>query len=264
MNRDAGSARSPRVTAAAGKPPGSSAIRRSPVVFSAFPAATEVRDGWNLVLRYEDEDSSGGNSDGVGSQHGPWLVDLSHRRRWDFQDADMGARTPMDLPVPPQFGQVGVHGPLVINRMNRTQVAIWHLGDGSPRSKPRDSGFTETTDGHCMLAFVGAHVAKVLEHLTPLDLFDPARPTPFLTQGPVLRVPCQLVTFAADLVVVTCARSYGETFARAALESGNLAGLAPGGEEAFARRFAKISARFRSTPPPSPPGPPPPPADTPR
>ncbi len=203
-------------------------IRRSPVTFPATPAGTELRDGWTVVLRYQDDEH----------HPGPWLVDLSHRRRWDFQDRDIVAQRPMDLPVPEQFGQVGVHGPLVINRMNRTQVAIWHLGQGPSPRTPQTPGLTETTDGHGMLAFVGPGVPQVLEHLTPLDLFDPARPTPFLTQGPVLHVPCQIVTFAADLVVMTFARGYGETFARAVLKSGAIAGLRPGGEDSFRRLFA--------------------------
>ena len=205
------------------------AHRRSPVSFGATPAATESRDGWTIVLRYEHE---------VGHP-GPFLVDLSHRPRWDYQHSQVATHRPMDLPVPERFGQVGVHGPLVINRMNRTQVAIWHLGDGPPPSTPPEPGFTETGDGHCMLAFVGAGVPEVLEHLTALDLFDPARPAPFLTQGPILHVPCQVVTLAPDLVVLTFARGYGETFARAALDSGEVSGLRPGGEETFRQAFAE-------------------------
>ncbi|MYC91687.1 MAG: hypothetical protein F4X15_09475, partial [Gemmatimonadetes bacterium] len=145
------------------------AFRRSPVSFGARPAATESRDGWTVVLRY----------DGEGDHPGPFLVDLSHRPRWDYQHSRVATHRPMGLPVPERLGGVGVHGPLVINRMNRTQVAIWHLGDGPPPSTPPEPGFTDTGDGHCMLAFVGAGVPAVLEHLTALDLFDPARPTPF-------------------------------------------------------------------------------------
>ena len=206
--------------------------RRSPIAFPGTPAETETREDWTVVLRYEGEDD----------HRGPWLVDLSHRRRWDFQDRDIVAQAPMDLPVPEAYGQVAIHGPLVINRMNRTQVAIWHLGEAPPPPTPQAAGFTETTDGHCMLAFVGPGVAPALEHLTPLDLFDPARPTPFLTQGPVLRVPCQVVTLSADLVVMTFARGYGETFANAALSSGRFSGLSPGGE----RRFVKAMTQFGS------------------
>ena len=205
-------------------------FRRSPVDFDGTPAETELRDGWTVVLRYHDEDD----------HPGPWLVDLSHRRRWDFQDRHLAAPISMDLPVPREYGQVGIHGPLVINRMNRTQVAIWHLGTGPSPPTPQATSFTETTDGHCMLAFVGPGVPQMLEHLTPLDLFDPARPTPFLTQGPVLHIPCQLVTFAADLVVMTFARGYGWTFADAALRSGGPVGLAPGGERRFVEAMAAL------------------------
>lgn len=205
-------------------------FRRSPIACDGTPAETELRDGWTVVLRYEDEDG----------HPGPWLVDLSHRRRWDFQDRHLAAQTPMDLPVPEEYGQVGIHGPLVINRMNRTQVAIWHLGEEPPPPTPQVSGCTETTDGHCMLAFAGPGVPQVLEHLTALDLFDPARPTPFLTQGPVLRVPCQIVTFAAHLVVMTLARGYGRTFADAALKSGGPVGLTPGGERRFVEAMAAL------------------------
>ena len=203
------------------------AYRRSPCSFGARPAETELRDGWNVVLRYEGE----------GGDPVPRLVDLSHRRRWDFQDSGVADLRPMGLPVPEGFGEVGVHDGLVINRMNRTQVAIWHLGATPAPDMPGETGFTEVTDGHCMLAFVGDGVPEVLEHLTALDLFDPARDMPFLTQGPMLHLPCQVVTFAPDLVVVTLARGYGETFAEAVLASGGIAGLRPGGERAFERAF---------------------------
>lgn len=205
-----------------------SAYRRSPVSFGESPATTEWRGGWTVALRYKGE----------ADHPGPFLVDLTHRRRWDYQDSQVATHRPMGLPVPERFGEVGVHGPLVINRMNRTQVAIWHLGEEPPPPAPPEPGFTATGDGHCMLAFVGAGVPEVLEHLTALDLFDPARPTPFLTQGPVLHVPCQVVTFASDLLVMTCARGYGETFAEAALASGAIAGLRPGGERVFSLAFS--------------------------
>jgi len=222
------------------------AFRRSPCSFGAKPAETELRDGWTVVLRYEGEDGEPGHGDGHpghGDGHpgaGPRLVDLSHRRRWDFQDSRVADLRPMGLPVPEGFGEVGVHDGLVINRMNRTQVAIWHLGTAAPPDTPAETGFTEVTDGHCMLAYVGDGVPEVLEHLTAMDLFDPARDMPFLTQGPVLHVPCQVVTFARDLVVMTLARGYGETFAEAALASGAVAGLRPGGERVFDRAFERV------------------------
>ena len=289
-------------------------MRRSPVVFDAVPGwgsgcrdrVTEsCRDGWTVVLRYEGEGVLGENS-----HQGPRLVDLSHRRRWDFQDADIGARTAHGrwLPVPPasghagQFGhqQVGTaahdssHGPLVINRMNRTrpprQVAIWHLGGGPPPAHPHQRE-TGSHGDHRRPLYAGLrgdrrsgsagtpHTAG--PHFDPIERYPPlfthlltlprshkypsrkqivagkqltafggdlagfrsnklARKTvkTTLKNGPPrpLQQVVTVATEAADvLVVMTLARGYGELLAgkscrRAALESGTIEGLRPGGE----------------------------------
>ena len=192
MNRDAGHAGSPRATGAAGKPPGSSAIRRSPVVLSAVPAATEVRDGWNVVLRYENEGSRGGKLRRRRlAGRPPGLSTSVIGAAGDFQDAGHRypyAHGPARPPAirPSRGAPAPRHQPDEPDR----RVAIWHLGEGVPPATPPETPFTETTDGHCMLAFVGrGGPPPHWKHLTPLDLFDPARPTPFLTQGPVLHVP---------------------------------------------------------------------------
>ena len=48
--------------------------RESPVQFQGSPVKTEMRDDWTVALAYTDEGD------------GPWLVDLSHKTRWDLQD----------------------------------------------------------------------------------------------------------------------------------------------------------------------------------
>jgi hypothetical protein len=200
------------------------AVRRSPVRFAATPLQQTTRDGWDVVLQYPDEGD------------GPWLVDLSHRARWDFQDLRLDDHRPLGLPVPPTPGDVSVRDGMAIMRMNRTQVALWHLGDGPPPVAPAATPYTETTDGHCMLAFVGPDLPSVMEHLTNLDLFNPALHVPRLTQGPVLHVPCQVVTFSPECVVMTFSRGYGQPFADAVIESAAPVGLKPGGEEKFLRK----------------------------
>ena len=84
--------------------------RISAVSFDAVPAKTEERDNWSVVLEYEDQGT------------GPHLVDLSHRARWDFQDAEIdGIRTP-GIPVPEMPGQSIFENGFLINRMNRTST----------------------------------------------------------------------------------------------------------------------------------------------
>jgi len=201
--------------------------RRSPVHFDTAPAERALRDGWDIVRRYADEGS------------GPWVVDLSHRSRWDLQHPDIGSQRPFGVAVPVQPGEVAISGGMVANRMNRTQASIWHLGAGDRPETPSGIGFTETTDGHCMLAFLGRETPAVLEHLTSLDLFNPSASPPRLVQGPVLHIPCQVVAFDLACVVLTMSRGYGRTFAEAALKFARPCGLRPAGESRFAEWFAR-------------------------
>lgn len=203
----------------------SPAFRRSPVSFEATPLEFVNRDGWEIVLRYADEGQ------------GPWMVDLSHRSRWDVQHRDVGSQRPLGLTVPSAPGEVHLEDGLAINRMNRTQVAAWHIGAGPVPVAPNETAYTHTTDGHCMLALLGEQLPSVMEHLTNLDLFNPARRSPYLTQGPVLRVPCQVVTLDRECVLMTFSRGYGQTFADAAIHSARPNGLRPGGEGVFSEWY---------------------------
>lgn len=206
---------------------GATRTRRSPVRFDAVPAERTLRDGWDIVRRYPEEGA------------GPWIVDLSHRSRWDLQHPDVGSQRPFGVSVPANPGEVTVSGGIIVNRMNRTQASIWHLGAGDRPEAPSGTGFTETTDGHCMLAFLGSQTPAVLEHLTNLDLFDPGRGLPRLVQGPVLHVPCQVVAFDSTCAVLTMSRGYGRTFADAALEFARPCGLRPAGEARFEEWLAR-------------------------
>jgi hypothetical protein len=84
-------------------------IRRSPVTFDSTPAQTEVRDNWKVVLEYE------------GQGDGPWVIDLSHRVRWDLQDREIDAIQPWALKIPDAPGRCIYENGILINRMNRTQ-----------------------------------------------------------------------------------------------------------------------------------------------
>jgi hypothetical protein len=197
--------------------------RQSPIRFDAVVAEVTEHKDWQVVLAYEDE------------KEGPWLIDLSHRQRWDFQDIDVGSKSPFGLQVPARPGQVSVQRGFLITRMNGTQTAIWQLGQNEIEAAPDDTACTDMIDAHCMLAVLGAGAPRVLEHLSNLDLFDPQRAMPFLTQGPVMGIPCQVVTLGADCVLMTLSRGYGQTFADAMQHAASGCNLKPGGENRFNR-----------------------------
>jgi hypothetical protein len=199
--------------------------RQSPVQFTASPVKAEVRDNWTVALEYDDEGQ------------GPWLVDLAHKTRWDLQDGDLGALTPCDLTVPGDPGACTFAADTLVNRMNRTQASIYHLGATAP-AKPDFSGYTDVTESTVFLALFGPKAFSIAEKLTDLDLMDPSKAAPFLLQGPFCHVPCQIVTLeksadGAGGFLLTCSRGYGDSMVDAVQEAGAEFGLRPAGENRF-------------------------------
>ena len=207
--------------------------RRSPVVFDAQPLETRLQDGWEVVLSYPNEDES------------PFLVDLSHRRKWDIQHASLSTVRPWGFMFPASPGQCRLEAGRLLSRRNFTQAAIWHLTDDGPEADP-EPYFTEVTDGLCLLALVGSRSFAVMEKVSSLDLASPRSAPPFLLQGPVLHVPCQVVVLARDsetpVILMAFSRGYGQAMAEALLESGNAFGLRPGGENVFQKALDALHA----------------------
>jgi len=199
-------------------------IRRSAVSFDAVSLKTEERDNWSVVLEYEDQEA------------GPYLVDLSHRARWDMQDAEIGGLQSLGIQVPDNPGQSVFGNGILINRMNRTQASVWHLSGETPAC-PENTAFTDVTDSTVFLAVFGKDLFAILEKLTSLDFLDPSQQTPFLLQGPFSHVPCQIVTLertpGRSGILMTCSRGYARDMVGAILEAGAEFKLRPAGEQAF-------------------------------
>lgn len=199
--------------------------RRSPVKFKPTPVKTEVRDNWLVALEYNEEGD------------GPWLVDLSHKSRWDLQDGAIERLTVCELAIPETAGQCTLAEQLLINRMNGTQASIYHLGVEAP-ALPGFPGYTDVTESTVFLSLFGPNALNVAEKLSNLDLMDPSRKPPFLLQGPFCHVPCQIVTLEKTLngsggFLLTCSRGYGASMVGAVLKAGDEYGIRPAGEDRF-------------------------------
>jgi hypothetical protein len=208
-------------------------MRRSPVTFPGKPLKTELRDHWTVVLEYEAQGS------------GPWVVDLSHRMRWDLQDSDISRHRPWDLNIPDTPGRCALENGILINRMNQTQASIWHLS-GEDRSIPDDPAFTDVTDATVFLALLGKEIFSITEKLAALDFLDPLKEAPFLLQGPFSHVPCQIAVLGntpeRSAILLTCSRGYARDMIAAILEAGEEFKLQPAGESAFSDWVNKSSA----------------------
>jgi hypothetical protein len=213
--------------------------RESPVDFGRSPLETEVRGDWPVALAYDAEGD------------GPWVVDLSHKTRWDLQDGQVGEFTPAGQAVPDTPGMSVLADTILINRMNRTQTSIYHLGAEVP-ALPDHPGYTDVTEATIFLAIFGPDALFIAEKLSNLDLGDPKRETPFLLQGPFCHVPCQIVTLdksagdggadGAGGFVMTCSRGYAQSMVHAILDAGAEFGLRPAGEKRFDQWLATLNA----------------------
>ena len=198
--------------------------RLSPVAPMGRPVRVDRSDGWAVVRQYEDE----GN--------GPYLIDLSHRPKWDIQDSRLSGIQPLGVTIPEIPGRCLITKGLLVSRMNRTQATLWQLL-GPTAGIPGERPYTDITDAVALLALVGKDVSAIMEKITPLDLAAPERTAPCYFQGPVLHVPCQIVLLQknaeSQVILLGCSRGYGQAMAEALLDAGSQWGLRPGGEDVF-------------------------------
>jgi hypothetical protein len=199
------------------------AIKRySPISISAPVQERAEAGGWDVVLRYVDE--------GLG----PWVVDLSHRSKWDIQNASLDAVRIFGKSLPNTPGECAVIEGWLVNRMNGRQAAMWDIAAEKPGPPLEEHYATETTEGSCLLAIVGDKLRFVMEKLTSLDCFPPGKAAPYLIQGPVLHIPMQVVVFNSRVVLMAFSRGYGQALVEAIFGSCGEFSLRPGGERRFA------------------------------
>ena len=199
--------------------------RVSPVGFKNTPLKTEKRDNWDIVMEY------------AGEGEGPYLVDLSHKPRFDLQDAAIDAVTPFNVAIPETPCKSVLQDGLVINRMNGTQASVYHLAGQGDVVMPEGTGYTDVTEAALCVAIIGKPVFSICEKLTALDFMNPENVAPFLFQGPFSHVPCQIVVLskAGDDagIILTCSRGYGRDMIHSILDAGAEFNLTPAGENRF-------------------------------
>ncbi|MCU0588062.1 MAG: hypothetical protein MUF52_07875 [Syntrophobacteraceae bacterium] len=203
--------------------------RRSPVHLKGRALRSVERDGWEVVLEYEGE-----------AGHGPFIIDLSHRRKWLAQGAGLTTVAPWGLGVPESPGQVVWVEGFLVGRMGSSQALVWQLGEGfGGGGSEVEPSLTEVTDGWLLLAVAGSHALSVADKLTTLDLAEPGRRAPSLFQGPFAHIPSTLVALKADggdgAFLVACSRGYGHDLAEALTLAGEEFGIRPAGESALSR-----------------------------
>ena len=207
-------------------------IRRySPLVFRHSPVRTEVRNGWEVVLEYEDETK------------GPFLIDLSHIGKWDVQGENLSSLRPAGIVVPEDPELCAFTEEYFVNLIKWNWATIWHFSQEMPEFADHFA-FTNVTEAYALFALLGRDVFCILEKVSTLDLLSSQKKPPFLMLGPVLHIRSQVVVLAREgdssVLLVGCPRGYGQSMADALLDAGREWGLRPGGENLFTRIAARI------------------------
>ncbi len=212
-------------------------IRRySPVVFRNTPTRTDVRNGWEVVLEYEDE------------TNGPFLIDLSHIGKWDVQGENLSSLRPAGIVIPEYPELCAFTEEYFVNLIKWNWSTIWHFSQEMPDFADHFA-FTNVTEAYALFALLGKETFSIMEKVSALDLLSPERKPPFLTLGPVLHVRSQVVVLAREAgrraILVACPRGYGQSMAEALLEAGEEWGLRPGGEKLFTDMTALMNKKER-------------------
>ncbi len=211
-------------------------IRNSPVAFRTDPLEIETRNHWQVVLKYQSESD------------GPSIIDMSHTLKWDLQDSNLSRIEPCGIRIPGAAGESIFEKHILINRMNRTQASIWHLSQ-SEAVMPPEPAYTDVAESYALLALLGQSIFSIMEKVSSLDLLFSENRFPALFQGPVLHVPAQVVVLpendAGSLILIACARGYGQSMAHGLLDAGAEWNLCPAGDLRFQDWLGKKIPPFR-------------------
>ena len=127
--------------------------RFSPVRFARTPARTQVRNGWEVVLAYEDEAT------------GPFLIDLSHIGKWDVQGEKLSSIRPAGLDIPEDSEHCVFRESFLVNLIKWNWATIWHFSQDMPDFAGHFA-FTNVTETYALFALLGNEVFSIMEKVS--------------------------------------------------------------------------------------------------
>ncbi len=209
----------------------SSLLRVSPVSLPGKILKSEERGGYSIVLSYKNE-----------PQNSPWLVDLSHRTKLDFQCNGNVPPSAMGIDLPKVPGRAVVEKQWIVSALGAAQFSFIHIGNET--APPQDDpGFTDITDGRCLFAIGGKGASLLMEKFTRMNFNDPALESPCLLQGPMVHTFGQLHVLGKEehrIFLIALGRGYARSVAHAILDTGASSNLAPAGENRFTQALAHV------------------------
>ncbi len=204
--------------------------RVSPISLPGKIARSEEKNGYAIVLKYENE-----------TPKGPWIIDLCHRPKYDFQMCGKEFKAPMGLTLPTKPGYAVIKKGWLISAVGPSQFSFIHIGQEkySPFDEP---GFTDLTDGRCLFAIGGRGAPILMEQFTRMNFNDKKLSSPCILQGPMIHTHGQIHIIGEGddrVFMINLGRGYAPSVVHAVLDIGKPYDLKPAGEDVFTKWVTK-------------------------
>lgn len=200
--------------------------RLSPVTLPGTIEKSIQRDGWEIALRYSQEDSP------------LTIIDLSHLSKWEIYAPELSGRSLGPIHVPNRTGEVVLTTEVIV-ALCRPSVALAFMCDHSGDGLLNEANHADVTDGYALLALIGDDGPSIMEKITDLDLTSPSGGYARLVQGPLLGAPSKIMIFSTTGckkgMLIAVARGSGQSIVDAILDAGADFELTSAGERAFKR-----------------------------
>jgi hypothetical protein len=184
------------------------------------------RDGWEIALSYNQEDSP------------LTIIDLSHFSKWEIYDPELPGQSLGPLHVPNRTGEVVLTAEIIVG-LCRPSVALVFKCDHSGDELLSEANYADVTDGYALLALIGDDGPLAMEKITDLDLTSRSRQHAHLVQGPLLDAPSKIMVFSTagckTGMLIAVDRGSGQSIVDAIVDAGTEFELKSAGERAFNR-----------------------------
>ncbi len=206
--------------------------RISPVSLPGKLSISEERAGYLVVLSYKNE-----------TQNTPWIVDLSHRAKLDFQCNGNIPLSAMGLDLPKAPGQAVAEKGWLVSALGTAQFSFIHIGNKKEDAQQDDPRFTDITDGKCLFAIGGKGASTLMEKFTRMNFNDQALELPCILQGPIAHTFGQLHILGKidqRIFLIALGRGYARSVAHSILDIGMSQNLTPAGENRFTQALENM------------------------
>ncbi len=176
-------------------------------------ATFEMKDGWQVVVRYPQQSDRTGNV----------LVDLSHLPTFEINWPETGAALTSICGVDVPFRKIHSADGRQVYRLTPSRAIVFG-------NVPSNTGAIDVTGGWTSLALIGPDAERILNKVTAVDLRERTLPMQACCQGPIFGVNTLFGRFADRFELHVCSDS-AEFFWDVLTDAGAEFGLRPAGIE---------------------------------